>query len=62
MLKMIKVDMLRYHNAFTMKMTDAQLHFLKLKVDLMDSKVKAEKGHSDYENILMQEAQRMAIA
>lgn len=59
---MIKVDMLRYHNTFTMQMSDEQLHFLKLKVDLMDSQVKAAKGYSDYENILMQEAQRMAIA
>jgi hypothetical protein len=59
---MIKVDMLRYHNTFTMKMTDEQLHFLKMKVDLMDLKVKAENGHSDYENLLVQEAQRMAMA
>ncbi len=59
---MIKVDMLRYHNAFTMNMTEQQLHFLKLKVDLLDSKVKAEKGHSDYENILMQEAKNMVAA
>jgi hypothetical protein len=59
---MIKVDMLRYHNTFTMNMTEQQLHFLKLKVDLMDSKVQAEKGYSDYENILMQEAKNMVGA
>jgi len=59
---MIKVDMLRYHNAFTMNMSEEQLHFLKLKVDLMDSQVKAEKGYSNYENILMEESQRMATA
>lgn len=59
---MIAVNMLKYHNAFTMKMNEQQLHTLKLKVDFLNEKAKEEKGESDYENILVTEAQKMLAA
>jgi hypothetical protein len=59
---MIEVNMLRYHNTFTMKMTDQQLHMLKMKVELLDQQAKEKIGRSDYENILVKEAQKMVAA
>ena len=56
---MISVQMLRYHNAHTKNMTEAQLHQLKLKVEFMDNQFKEINGYSNYENILLSESERL---
>lgn len=56
---MIAVNMIRYVNPLTMKMSDEQLRLLKLKADFMNEAYKAKHGSGNYEAILLEEAKKM---
>ncbi|NCQ52117.1 hypothetical protein GW796_09545 [archaeon] len=58
---MIKIDLLRYKNTYTMKLSDEQLHLLNLRVDFLNEKNKEKTGSYDYERILLEESKNLSL-
>jgi len=56
---MVAVEMLRYLTTNTKKLSEEQLHLVKLRSDFVSNKIKEKNGFSDYVSIVEMETMKV---